>query len=188
MNYFNNKNKKGFTLVEAMVAISILSLAVTGPLVIAQKGISSAIYAKDQITASYLAQEAMEFIKNTKDNVYAENFNEETPDDWLTGLSSCLSEDGCVIDVINGDIEQCEEECPKMKIYNIGLPSEEIYVYGYDENGTESNFTRIIKIDESKEDEEAKISVEVSWRSSLLSTPRKINVYGYIFNAKIPYE
>src|SRR4051812_29896076 len=76
--------QKGFTLVEAMVAISILSLAVTGPLVIAQKGIGSAIYARDQVTASYLAQEGVEYVRNVRDT------NRIAGSPWLTGLSACL--------------------------------------------------------------------------------------------------
>src|SRR4051812_13810349 len=62
MRAFHVQNpRRAFTLVESMVAISILALAVTGPMIIAQKGIGSAIYAKDQITAFYLAQEAVEY-------------------------------------------------------------------------------------------------------------------------------
>lgn len=75
---------KGFTLVEAMVAISILSLAVTGPMIIAQKGIGAAIYARDQITAFYLAQEAVEYIRNVRDTNRINNIS------WLTSLTPCL--------------------------------------------------------------------------------------------------
>ena len=67
-----NKNKifsklkltAGFTLVEALVAISILMVAVASPMVIAQKGLNSANYSRDQMTATFLAEDALEFIKN----------------------------------------------------------------------------------------------------------------------------
>ena len=59
MNIFNNKNNKGLTLVETLVAISVLLMAVVGPMVIYSKSITNTRYAGDQITAYYLAQEGM---------------------------------------------------------------------------------------------------------------------------------
>lgn len=64
-NKFIMKNK-GFTIIETLVAITILMIAVAGPLTIAQKSLMASIYARDQIVASYLAQEVMEEYKNSK--------------------------------------------------------------------------------------------------------------------------
>src|ERR1035437_9310157 len=58
----------GFTLVETLVAIAILMIAIAGPLTVAEKGLSASIYARDQLMASYLAQDAMESIKNVVDS------------------------------------------------------------------------------------------------------------------------
>ncbi len=63
-----DKNSGGFTIVETLVAITVLMIAIAGPLVVASKGLSSALYARDQIIASFLAQESMEVIKNKRDN------------------------------------------------------------------------------------------------------------------------
>ena len=46
---------KGFTLVETLVAISVLSLSIAGAFTAVQGGIQSSTVAKDQITAFYLA-------------------------------------------------------------------------------------------------------------------------------------
>ncbi len=62
----NIKNKKGFTIIETLVAITILMIAVAGPLTIAQKGLTASVYARDQVTASFLAQELMEYNKSQK--------------------------------------------------------------------------------------------------------------------------
>lgn len=59
---------RAFTLVETLIAITILMIAIAGPLVIATKGLTSANYSKNQMIASYLAQESMEVIKNVRDN------------------------------------------------------------------------------------------------------------------------
>jgi prepilin-type N-terminal cleavage/methylation domain-containing protein len=74
--------QKGFTIIETLVAITVLMIAIAGPLVVASKGLFGADLAKDQLVASYLAQESMEAVKNIRDNnIYAGS-------DWLSGLSS----------------------------------------------------------------------------------------------------
>ena len=64
----NNINIKGFTLVETLVAISILMIAIVGPMTIAQNGLSSSIYAREQFIAQFLAQDALEYVRNVRDN------------------------------------------------------------------------------------------------------------------------
>jgi prepilin-type N-terminal cleavage/methylation domain-containing protein len=60
--------KKGFTLVETLVAITILLLAITGTMTTAQKGLQSAQYANEQVTAVFLAQEAIEAVRQYRDS------------------------------------------------------------------------------------------------------------------------
>ena len=75
MKFFNLKrNKKyilqansGFTLIETLVAISILLIAVVGPLTISASSLQSSLNVRNQITASYLAEEAIEYIRNIRD-------------------------------------------------------------------------------------------------------------------------
>jgi len=52
--------KKGFTIIEALVAIVILLIAILGPLALLSSAIRESGYAKDQIIASFLAQEGVE--------------------------------------------------------------------------------------------------------------------------------
>ena len=61
--------KSGFTLVETLVAIAILMIAVAGPLTIANRALTSALYSRDQFVASTLAREELEIITNIRDNV-----------------------------------------------------------------------------------------------------------------------
>lgn len=65
------------------MAVTILMIAVAGPLVVATKGLTAALYAKDQMIATFLAQESMEVIKNIRDN------NLATSQNWLEGLATC---------------------------------------------------------------------------------------------------
>lgn len=75
----------GFTIVETLVAITVLMIAIAGPLVVATRGLSSALASKDQMIASYLAQESMETIKNRRDNNLAEGLL------WSDGMDACGS-------------------------------------------------------------------------------------------------
>ncbi|HEU5114395.1 MAG TPA: prepilin-type N-terminal cleavage/methylation domain-containing protein [Candidatus Paceibacterota bacterium] len=175
----HQSNKKGFTLVEAMVAISILSLAVTGPLLIAQKGLSSAIYAKDQITAFYLAQEAIEYVRNARDT------NRITGASWLNGLSSCLINTGseaCEIDarktdfLSSGAIQSCTGGvCDKLSYDS----SSGLYGYGI---GSPTKFTRTVTIDNRASSKEAKLSVTIAWNTNLFLPTRTFTVQETIFN------
>ena len=61
---------KGFTLIETMIAVTILTLAVSGPLYTASRAIVAAETARDQLTASYLAQEGIEYVRAMRDNEY----------------------------------------------------------------------------------------------------------------------
>jgi len=87
------KNSQAFTLVETLVAIAILMISISGPLAVANKALTAALYAKDQSTASFLAQEEMEVIKNIKDNTALAD-----PSDWIGYFGSCA----------NGPADMCE--------------------------------------------------------------------------------
>jgi Tfp pilus assembly protein PilV len=65
-----NKIKKsgGFTVLETLIAISIILIAITGPLVVISQSLKASLHAKDEITAFYLAQEAIEYARLIRDN------------------------------------------------------------------------------------------------------------------------
>ena len=164
----------GFTLIETLVAISILMIAVASPLTIAQKGLASAIYAKDQIIASYLAQDAIEYIIN------ASGQNVANVRGWLDGISgagNCGT--ACAVNTrLDSGIASCSGTCTPLN-YN-----ESTYIYNHDAIGGSnkaSPFTRTVKVEESPANE-ALITVTIYWKDK--NTDRTLNFYTRIYNWK----
>ncbi|MDP2665659.1 MAG: prepilin-type N-terminal cleavage/methylation domain-containing protein [bacterium] len=60
----------GFTLIEAMIAVTILTFSIAGPLYTANIAIVASMTARDQLTASYLAQEGIEYVRAMRDYEY----------------------------------------------------------------------------------------------------------------------
>lgn len=175
--------KKGFTLVESMVAISVLSLAITGPMLIAQKGIGSAIYSKDQITAYYLAQEAVEFIRNVRDS------NRITDTDWLQQFASCKQtpsdNKACRIDTrFAFSHPSAITVCPASGECGVISFDEATGLYGYDSGGSwrPSQFTRKVTINDLASPKEAAVTVTISWQTNLFSPIKSFTIKEYVFD------
>lgn len=77
--------QSGFTILETLVAIAILIIAITGPLAIVAQSLRSSYFSRDQITAYYLAQEAIEYVRNTRDTFGLDQEN-HSGTDWLDVL------------------------------------------------------------------------------------------------------
>lgn len=146
-NYYSKNS--GFTLIEALVAVSILMVAVAAPITIAQKGLSSAVYAKDQMIAAYLAQDAIEYIKNQRDT-HSINFSSKwntlgSENDGPAGFGDCIVDDftesGCQIDTTELDISAAVEPFN----YSSLLIDQANGFYSYN-SGTQTKFIRQIQM------------------------------------------
>ena len=189
----HKKTKGGFTLIETFVAITILLLAVAGPMTLASRSLASASFSKDQIIAFYLAQEAIEYIRHTRDsNQLATAWG--TPTDWLSGLDgvggtpNCFSPNKCKIDVqatAGSDISICNNppgnNCPPL-LYNTVT-----HFYTY-ETGNPTPFTREVTLERIPgtipgPNDEVKINVTIRWKSGFLPERTflmKENIYNWL--------
>lgn len=77
--------KKGFTLLEVLVAIVVITTGLAAALSLITITISSAAVSKDRLIAANLAQENLEVLRNIRDS------NWLAQRDWLTGISSIVS-------------------------------------------------------------------------------------------------
>lgn len=64
----NSTTKSGFSLIEVLITLVILSVGITGVSTLMTGNIRNSVETKNQIIASELAQEGLELVKNLKDN------------------------------------------------------------------------------------------------------------------------
>ena len=69
----NKTVRRGFSLIEVLVTLLVLTISITGVTFLMAKNIAGVQNAKNQIIASMLAQEGIELVRNLKDN--AETIN-----------------------------------------------------------------------------------------------------------------
>jgi prepilin-type N-terminal cleavage/methylation domain-containing protein len=62
----------GFTLLETLVAITLIVVAMSGPFLSAERAFIAALDAKNRMIASYLAQEGVEYVRMLRDTTYLE--------------------------------------------------------------------------------------------------------------------
>ena len=103
-----NSPQKAFTLIETMIAITILTLSIVGPMVTADRSIVAAETARDQLSASYLAQEGIEYVRGIRDDQYLALYSSGNTNaawsNFLNGsLTSCRSPGVCTLGSLKAD-------------------------------------------------------------------------------------
>ena len=168
----NAKSGRGFSLLETLVALAILNAAILGPITLASNSIRSASLSHNITTASFLAEEAAEFIRAKREkNIYSGG-------DWLASLGGCAVASPCRVSMTaDGEISvvSCGGSCAPLNYDS----SAGLYWY---ESGSASIFTRIFTIEETKENKEAKILVTVSWKERFLGGDQNVRLESYISN------
>lgn len=150
---------RGFTLIETLVAVLLLSTAIAGPLTIASKGLSASLIARDQMIAFYLAQDAVEYVRFIRDS------NKLAGNPWLTNLNACTGADGCTVDPSAGTVTACSGACSLIQKYDDG--SGHVY-FSYTLGAiTPQQFRRTVTLapPSTGGTTEEVLTVSVSWRA-----------------------
>ena len=113
---------RGFTLVETLIAISIFTVSLLGIMSVLASGIADTNYAKRKMTATYLAQEGIEYMRNMRDTYVLYPGSSFDWDKFQVKFISCKSK-GCRFDtVFPHDVHVCsnDSDC-KLYINNNGV-------------------------------------------------------------------
>jgi type II secretory pathway pseudopilin PulG len=184
------QKNKGFTVMETLAAIFILLLSITGPMAFSQGGLRAAFVSRDQVSAFYLAQDAIEYIKNVRDNNMIDMINGETGSNWLDGLSDCLDGNSCTVgtEESGGRIEKCTgidnpgcidgDDYKPLKRNSPGNG----YIGIYNSSKPDTIFARMITIDEIVDEKEASVTVKIQWNTHESIGKREVVVRENIYN------
>lgn len=104
-------SQSGFTLVETLVAITILLVVIVGPMTISSQTAKSSSFASEQVTAFFLAQEGVELAQKARDDLLVKSFTPSAPaadrTPWATFTNtsgryqSCYdSAQGCGLEIL----------------------------------------------------------------------------------------
>ena len=178
-----NSNQKGFTLIETLISIFILTLSITAPIYIASLSFKNTIEGRDNISAQYLSEEVIEVLKNKRDERMLKNPDQhwlKDGTDSITGnnvdcfntrgqdTNKCImkydkTSSSYVFEVCAGGI------CPQMSF----SPDDDTVIYGKSDESATSKFVRefyfqvapndTTAIDQSIPNNEVDLIVSVKW-------------------------
>jgi hypothetical protein len=157
--------------VETLVAIAILTIAIVGPYYAVQRALALSFAARDQLIASSLAQESIEYVRSIRDNNYLNGRA------WMSGIDGTYLCYGaapsryCTVDPSRGDVHTDSPNNSAMNHYtsvaNVPVMNlDDAYLYTHQAgNGAEATrFKRYVRIYELSATE-ARVVATVSWRT-----------------------
>jgi len=155
----------GFTLIETLTALTILSLSIVGLLVVTSQGIANANLAKNKLIATHLSAESVEILRNMRDSRGWAEFITATNDcDVSQNLNGCIIDSSSIIS--SSDkwmIDGCSElDCVDRPIYFD--PSVVGGFYTHIPSGEKTPFFRVVKTQSMQANgDEIKITSQVWW-------------------------
>lgn len=189
MNKNIKQRNRGFTVVEALVAIMILSISVAGMLGVTASSATSARYANNEITANYLLQEAVDSVRNSRDTIAFQM--KDTGGGWTAFLnrygyqanSKCFTTYGCMLimnsfdasDLTGNDVISCPNSGCQPFLYDSSASSQLFYQYS---TGSSTSFVRkvVMAVTQTNPDE-VKVTATVDWVNGSSSRSRTLEIY-----------
>jgi len=141
--FFSGFKQRGFTLIEILIAISVMTIGIVGiytivPNIIAVTGANT-----DKFIASQLAREGIELVRNIRDTNWLKGLS------WDNGLTGCV--EGCEIDYNDSSLSPFMDR-------NLKVDTDGFYNY---QNGTDTKFKRKIII--TPNGDVLNVKVQIVW-------------------------
>ena len=169
-----NKNKRGFSLIETLVALTVLLVSLVAPMTIASKSLQNIFYAREQYTAIMLAQEGLEAVVYLQRSAMVDALhNGGNAWVWYTSLpSNCRGANGCGMD-FSGNASNPVS----VAVNNCGTSGSSCLLkldtnnnrarYSYGGSGAVSPYSRIIRVSDAGNGTLSQVVVEseVTWSS-----------------------
>lgn len=168
-------NKKGFTLIEMLIAVLIFSVSLVTLMGISSKGLQTSKRAEKQVVADYLALEAIEVVHNLRDAALLRpGFNTST---WqlvfqgspgiIDGDEGCFDGDSaCNFYFEPGDSQPILDVCDKCFVF---VNEDKFYYYqtrNDEDNGyQQSGYSREITISSGATEGQVVVTATVFWNS-----------------------
>jgi len=183
-----NRQNLGYSLVEVLIAISILLVTIIGPLTIAQKGLQNASFAKQQNTAFFLAQEALEAVVKFREDqalisyVSSQGERNVTFDSWGdleeldqddAGNAICTIAEPCGIDIENDmTLFSCGDQTCDLYFHESGRTR-----YQHDDSGEPTFYRREVVLNSN--DDRIHVRSIVRWGDQ---TNQKVELETFVYN------
>ncbi len=198
MNFMNKQNnirfvnhsfkQSGFTIIEALVAIFILSFAITSLLDLTTSSIMLAKYTNNDITANYLLQESIDSIRNSRDTlVFQRNSTGAGWSNFLSRYNKCLNGNTCYLkmesfnpaDSLGSDVLSCPNTSPSWgtiscPVLNYDKASNPAIFYSMT-GGSPSNFKRKVNMT-LVNGNEVKVTVMIEWKNGTAVKSKSLGV------------
>jgi len=146
----NKMKSKGFTLLEVLAAIFLITIGIVGTLTLVQKTITFTQATSSRLITAYLTQEGIEIVRNIRDSNFLKIHQGVEGVSWNDGLTGCSG--GCEADYND----------PSLTSYAGRFLKIDAGFYNYD-SGVDTLFKRKITITPEGTDI-LKVLVQVQWQ------------------------
>ncbi|MFN3188394.1 MAG: prepilin-type N-terminal cleavage/methylation domain-containing protein [Candidatus Paceibacteria bacterium] len=197
----NIHNNHAFSLVEVLVAITILLLVVVTPMGIVSQANNSTAFANEQLIAFFLAQEGLEIVEKGRNDLYLQHFvgsggitnpmNRFRSTNTTTNVfGDCINRD-CGVQIGNNGAVGTVIRCTSInncRLYYDANNSRSKYVHVA---GTPSSnqittlYTRKIRMEpvvDGSKLQEMKVTSTVTWRTGSLIAGQQVELVTYLAN------
>lgn len=197
MTFYSKTPHTGFTLVETLVAISILLIVIVGPMTITSRTAKSTTFSSEQVTAFFLAQEGAELAQKARDELLLKNFLDTSSPTYIanpwarfvTGstYASCFTpnnQHGCRLeatDLGGVSVAACSAATTDCRLYLDTVTPQKRSRFTYESTpGTLTPFRRVIRM--TRSGDEVRVVSEVTWRTGSLAASQRVQVETYLVN------